>query len=422
MYSPLLQFTLNLNQKITDKVYRYRSAIYWDQTQGKFSLENIKFPNLLPWKLINYGIIVCIGMPSCLFVLLNTLHTPGIYHLFQVYAVSLLMMFAIIISGSCWTLSTYCTEIVFCLNGIKNLQSFIVSAPSLSIVHQESKTKPKSTKLKQCVISKAKTIFYVNGKFDYVGMIAIGIVVSFACIPFFVPFAWVYLGIDSPRFVFDAYFPVNNRNTKTWLGILIIRLIIAFCCAVEGCTTFRTLALYAILWFQDFENCVNLLASMLPNFSKWSALKSVFVTGNDALSSFISLYLGVVFLLEIVFITVSLVDMDNMPWFVYFNFPLFTGLSLIIISEIFSQAVRIHSGSSRLKQIWGWKSAKCMFVHGRENGFAKRLLQRSLKCIHPIAFNYGSYGSMGTVTKRTRTDYYYSMLTYTASAIIASRQ
>lgn len=86
MLSPLLVFALDLNQSVTDRIFRYRAPIKWWSSQQQW-FEESGWLKLVAWRIINYGFLLFILLPSCVFAVPHALYYPGKHNLLNVVCI-----------------------------------------------------------------------------------------------------------------------------------------------------------------------------------------------------------------------------------------------------------------------------------------------------------------------------------------------
>lgn len=121
---------------------------------------------------------------------------------------------------------------------------------------------------------------------------------------------------------------------------------------MEVCNSLRFLAMFAITGFQNIQSCVSRLFLSNPKPSAWRALMLVLAYVYSFSFPLLSLQLGMIFWLEIVYITGSVLAAGQIPWYMYIFFPWIGMQAFVIIVVLFSKIVYIHMESMILKQHW----------------------------------------------------------------------
>lgn len=410
MYSSLQLVALSFHQSVTDNLYRYRSAINWDRYNNKWFVEPF---NLFIWKFINF-VVVGFGVSTCAFVLVDAYYNPGKYHLFILFFILLECMLGITSILTCAIILENATDSVRGANTLQCL-SFQLGYKTTSLVatNQMNKTH---------IGNKAKSVHSslfvnANGQVDYVACLSIIFVVGLTLLSILLaPFALV-MKWDAPYYLFKETFPNFDSNYDCQAyTIHLIRTFVAVSCVVEVCNTFRNVAMIALTTFQNIRLCVLKMFTVKPQVGYWKALRFALIQLNALTSSLLSLNLGMIFLLEIICITASVVAVSHLPWYMYIFFPWIGIQVFAFIIVMFSMLIYIHSESKRLKHHWIWWCAgkwSKVFI-----SWKLKVKYRQFMALQPIGF---TYASLGTVTKSTRTDYYYSILNYSISSILANR-
>lgn len=153
--------------------------------------------------------------------------------------------------------------------------------------------------------------------------------------------------------------------------------------------------MFAITTFQNVNACVSkLFATISPRQRAWKALKVTLVQLSPLTSPLLAVYLGMVFLLEILCITASVLALGRVPWYMYMFFPRIGVQAFVVRIVMFNKLIFIYEASERLQQRWilwcAMKGSKCFFR------WKVKLKFRQLKALQPIGF---SYSSLGTITK-----------------------
>lgn len=114
LLTPLFLAALNLNQFATDRIFHYRPCFYWDKENQKFLFESRQRKMIL-WKFYNFGIICCVGLPSCLFVFMHAIYEGHSYTILQFLAAAMELCFAVVIPLTAWQFLKH-DEIICFLN------------------------------------------------------------------------------------------------------------------------------------------------------------------------------------------------------------------------------------------------------------------------------------------------------------------
>lgn len=112
----------------------------------------------------------------------------------------------------------------------------------------------------------------------------------------------------------------------------------------------------------------------------------------------------------------SVVVAGKVSWTLYVFFPLFGGMAITIVAIMFYLLVFMGEDCSRLRNKWVWYCGMELSQH-REKLEIKIFIQ-TWKSLKNIGYSYGSWG---TITKATRTDYFGSLVNYSMNAILACR-
>ncbi len=408
MPSVLIYHCIDLNQQITDKIYRYRNNIIWDISKQQFSTETRLFPHIFLWKFVNIVLVLGVGIPTCVTVLLDALFHPENYRFFALFFVLLELYFAVIILTFFRLVSTEFVGFATYVNELIQFESEILKNLSKRIGKKRGK---------QNVLALLSHIRLESGHIDMIGIAMILLSVSLAFIP--IPFATtaLYLNLDAPYFFFKLVAPVDSRLLVIEILIFLVRITVALLCVIEGCTVFRMLPIIGILLFDIFRTCLSVLKTQnvdVCSLRKWREFLILFKLGNEYGSTMLTVVLCSLFHLMVLCYTVAILTPGRVPWGIYMFIPTYCIIISVIIAIVFYLLVNLSEDSKRIKIHW----RKCCAVLAREDIRTARMLGKHVKCMQNIGF---SYSSLGTVTKETRTDYIYSVICYTSNAVLAIR-
>lgn len=410
MYSSLQLFALSLHQTVTDQLYRYKSVINWNRDKQEWIVEH---SNLFIWKFINFA-VVGFGISTCVFVLADAFSNPGKYKIFILFFALLEGMPGITSIITSVIILNKASYSVIAVNELQQL-SIQLDGNSLTNLNADTRTK-RRFKINKIGFQDNLSI-YASGQVDFIGCISILTVVGTTLIPILITPIILVLKLDAPYYLIKEICTRFNSNFyDTTYMILSFRTFIAVCSVAEVCNTVRNVAVLALSTFQNIKLCVLKLFVEKPQPNIWKMLKLVISQINAMTSPLLSAYLSMIFLVEIVCITSSVVAVGRLPWFMHLFFPWIAIQCFVAIMVIFSSLIYIHTASKQLKQRW-------MFLctgNGNKllNLWKVKIQRREVKALQPIGL---TYASLGTVTKSTRTDYYYSILNYSISLILTSR-
>lgn len=409
MCSPLVFIALELNQTITDKIYHVGPNIYWNSEFKLFVAEKRLFPHLFHWKFVNLGIVVFIGLFGCIFVLSDALFNPKAYELFPLFAVAIQFLFGVAMSGGCLIWSSLVNDLVLMLN---ELLSFSNKLNRIEAFENHPSEKRFVHKILNDLI-----ICFQNKQLDLMGIISIALVLSFAAIPFILPPIALYMNIDVTFFIFNCVWPRHSRSIYLSITVFTLRSTIVILCITEGCATFRNLSLILIYKFSLCRKCVQcFFKGNIPCINGYRALRILFIIANQFCSLILSLYFGMIFYLIIICATISVVAVNKVPWTLYVFFPVIGAISFIIVAILFYLTVFMADDCTKLINKWIWFCGTNFSQPG--NRFKLKIFYKTWLSIQKIAFSYGSWG---TITKATRTDYFGSLVSYSANAILTCR-
>lgn len=417
MFSPLILAAFGLNQVVTDKLNRYRWCFYWSRINQKLCLKTqCFFPHLFLWKFICYEIMLFGFIPCCIIVLYDALRNPEKYSIFQIFLFLIQTALVVTFTCSCWIVSTMGSELVLAFNAVNFLETQISKQIYCKKFENPLAYRNRFFKKLFRNLLSAYSILFDNGLFGFHGCICITVVIWFFTVPPFSTFVAIYYNLDVPYFVLVKLFPFLTKSVLCFKFVMILRTVGFYLVVTEITTACRTIGIIAIASSKALKSCVFRLSVQAPDFKMWHALRIFFQIANIPVAYLLSLYLGPVFLMEILCISGAVLAIGKMPWFMYMIFPFIGIIAAVEIFVIFYELVYGHAGSIVLQKNWlVWYAT----VGNRSNSrFQLKVGRRILESMQPLAFNYSS---MGHITKATRTDFYYSILSYSITLILLCR-
>lgn len=196
MPSALIYFCLDLNQLITDKIYRYRTNLFWNISRQAFFTETRLFPHNFLWKFINIILVLGIGFPTCFIVLLDALFHPGNYRLFPVLFVVVQLYFAVIILTNFRLTSSDLAQL---MNELIRFECEIQKNSYRKIGN--------GRRHDHNVLSFLSHFRLNSGNIDLIGIAMILLTLSMAMIPMPFPLTALYLKLDAPYFFVKVLVP-----------------------------------------------------------------------------------------------------------------------------------------------------------------------------------------------------------------------
>lgn len=417
-FSPLLVISINLNQWITNTVYRYRSKLYWNISEQKFQEQTNPLKYFM-WAFCNFILILGIGGPCSLYVLIKCLFNPGKYQIFDVFLNCIQFSFSFGIVATALTLGGNSQSLANFYNRLFKFQAELEKKFPL----YQSDRNCHTTNILATSNKYLRILILPSGQLDIIGMASIGIILAYAVTPVIFPFVTLYLCVDSPYFFLKDIFPLEHRTLIQIILIFLFRSFIVFLCVIEACTTFRTMALYAIILLFSVSRCLILLKTpqiplTLHSFIPLTRLRLLFFVANKTYSVLASVYLLMMFFLLVVCNTLCcvLIPVLNQQWEFFLFGPLIGTLTTIILLVLFSLVVSIDDLSKEV--IIQWTNA-CVTKNSSPRLQNLTLIRRMLRATKPIAFTYASFG---TFKRGTRRDYLYSVVLYSVNSILTFRK
>lgn len=414
--SPLLTIAINLNQWISDALYRYHPILYWHLPTQSFRAETEVHKYFL-WAFSNFVLISGIGGPCAFYGLVDAFISPsGKYKIFELFILWIQFVFAMGISSTAVTLGRNGESLASFYNQLfqfhRLLQQRKLGWCQSRLTHKIHKEHfPMSNKY-------VRTAFLPSGQVDILGVAAILIILAYAVVPSFFPILTLYLCVDSPYFLLRNIFPLEYRSILAISLIFVFRTTVVIFCVVEACITFRTMALYAILLLYSVSKCLDLLKVPLSplsptSFRPLTKLRILFTISNETYSVLATVYLIMMFLLLVLCNTLCcvLLPVISENWQIYFFGPLIGTLTTVILLVLFGLVVSVDDSSRKLITQW---SLACAQNRCKNIG----LIRRFIATMRPIAFTYSSFG---TFKRATRRDYLYAVLSYSINCILPFR-
>lgn len=387
LLTPLFIRAQNYNQKITDTLCLHRTLLYWDKNSHKFKCETRK-RHLYPWFLGNFGIMGSCGIPCLLAYFFQGLHDhqrfsiiEGMAASLQVFCAFAFIMLAIVTYESISELTSFLNEVV---------------------IFEEMLHNKYFTDQGDC------------GP-DTLGILANIIVVNFTMMLFFATGIFIMLDIDFVILPFNQIYPELSFPLK--VAFQVIRVIMVQWALMVAFHWDCTYSMIALLSFRAVQACHALLLSqpvsevLLRELRQFHVLFTV-VRDLFAVQFFTVLVLiyGVVVVCTCMVVTfyasVSLV----LSVFVCLLWLICVFFTVLLLS----MCVSVDSMSSELHASWIHSCGQL-----KSNRFQMKLIYRVLKSIKPIGI---PYGTLGTFTRGTRTDYIYSIKNDSITAILAFRE
>lgn len=411
LLTPLYIEAQNLNQWITDFINLYRSNIYWDINRYRFA-EETRMRHIFPWLFVNFIIAGC-AIPFCMTFLLRSLRSQASKH---TAALQWLSASDQIILGTGLVLANlvclrWSAEMVSSLNTMISLEARLYRKYS---GHGVYFIKPKSISLKAVIKNYGKTLGEIrlpDGELDMAGILAHLTVISVVIIAPLIPWTLMWLNLDFmilpfKQIVFGLTF--CEKVTFHVCRILIVMLAFAevsYCC--------RTFPVNVIVIFRGLQKCQVLLLRQPIGEAVLAELRQLcilFAVIRDWLAFLLFNGLAMMYLCLVICTTVILVNTLAVPWHLYIFFVIGWLLAVSWTVTVLSLVVSVYSDSSKLKKAW-------MHSYSTQVNLVKnKLLYKTMKSFKPIGI---PLGSLGTLTRETRTYYFHTGIVNTINTIIA---
>lgn len=375
--------------------------MYWDSSASKFVTQNESYTDQIFWKFVSCFLVGGIGLPLCAYLLLDTVFRPYKYNTTEILAMVVQFSFAVLVLNIFHVLTYYHSDILF-TNVILNFERKLSHQPSLCSTRRTFRFNSSLLKLP-------------TGQFDYIGLCVLGLILVLCVVPFVLPWSVFYMKVDAVILVYSRLELTNSDSLFIFISLYGIRPVFCILCIVEGCIQFRTIPLQGVLTFSLFSSCLQSLITMKPTARSliyWNRLRILFTIMDPIVSGFLTVVLAVLFYLVVLFTAATIVAKREFPWHIYLFVITFTVVIVVILAIIFYLLVKTSQESLELQLVW----ARALAGTAKSGLFDAKALQKRLRAMQHIRF---AYGSVGTVTKETRTDYISSAANYTANCILA---
>lgn len=401
--TPLYMHALQLNQKITDSVYQYRSITYWDSNTGQFEREG-RQGHIYSWLFAN-GIIAGIIIPGLVLCLLQTIFDPASLSIQHNLSAVFILCLGIGVICTSVALYVHASDIIlFC----KLLYAFV------------DELKGKYARQGNCKLRSLKAylpqLWLPNGTIDIFGLFANGYVISLSLIPIFLPPLALWLKMD-PLYLAVGHrslIPLARLSFPEKILFHLARLLVELFCAVKTCNCFRMVGLLGIIFFRDLELCYNELKYQPVSDVTIRDLKQLHLLYpiiREVKLFLFPVFLALIYILILVCVTVTMLISTNqhIPAELYLIIILTLVVGVTSVGIFLHLAVSIDVKSSSLHNVW---LNSCSEI---EVPPYRRRMHKTLRSIKPIRIQYGSFGSF---KKATRTDYLNSLLLHCLNCIL----
>lgn len=193
-----------------------------------------------------------------------------------------------------------------------------------------------------------------------------------------------------------------------------LRMILSWTQLMEIFGMARTYSIYAVLLFRGLYLCQTLLASQAVSETRVKELRQlciVFAILRYFTAVAIAALLCMVYPTIILCNTVILTLNNIMPWYLYTFFLLCWILLTSIAVIVLGLVVAVDQMSCKLREQWKYS---CTFLKG--NLFRMKYVSRLVRSLKPIGI---PYGTLGTFTSTTRTDFFNSIFENSINATLA---
>lgn len=312
-------------------------------------------------------------------------------------------------SGSCLILSSLVNDFVPMLNELLSFTYKLKRFQGFENLRSKNRFLRNSS-------NKLLSICFDNNQLDGMGIISNMLALCFAVIPFVLPPIVFYMNTDVNFYIFQYVFLYQSSSTLLKVIVFCLRSIIVFLCTVEA-NSICNLSIILVFMFTLCRKCIQCLCSAsYPYIRGYRALRILFIIANQFCSLLFSLYLGMTFYFIIICVTMSVVVAGQVSWTLYVFFPVFGGMAITIVAIMLYLLVFMGDDCSRLRNKWVWYCGMELSQH-REK-LEIKIFIKTWKSLKNIGYSYGSWG---TITKATRTDYFGSLVNYSMNAILACR-
>lgn len=408
LLTPLYIQALNINQWITDHVYRHHTLIYWKPETLRFVYETRK-RHKWSWLLINYGIQGFLEVTYVAFML-QALYNPKQVSVVQVITAGFGVCMFISQIGTTIIYQLYMAEFVIGINQILDMDTMYTRRYAVT---EETKlvyiARNKEATLER-ILSKIRLC---NGKIDYLGVFVNLTVLGFIGI-LCIPWVAIYLELDGPYLIFGHILHDLSKPAQVFFhGIRVIILVVG---VAEGCLCFSTLCLVALLASRGAQDPHILLASQKIGERVLMDLRHLCVTlsaTRDISSHLVPGYLTLIYVVLVTLTCELVAKGQELAWHMYCVTVLIVIVTFGIAIVFLYFLVSIDMSSSALHMKWMRSCGSLATTR-----FRRRLLCKILKSCRPFKI---PYGSLGKFTKATRTDFFSSLVEDIITAVLALR-
>lgn len=407
LLSPLYMQAQNVSQKFNDSLRIYRSPMYWDAQLQKFCSESRR-RHTWPWYFVNFGLIGCFAIPCLIYFFLNRLFNR-----------ELLTMEELMVGGFqlCVLFGLLCSAVIRVQHGsdfISFLNGIIMFERKLSLKYSRKGVIPPQK------FSKARIgslpMWLENGELDIIGIFALFLVLSFCSIPWVIPWIGLWFRFDFMALAFPYFFhPSLSLSQK--IPFHVTRVLITNWIIMEGANTYRLLGLSGPLIYEGILSCHVFFLSQPVGVTVLRELRQLllyFSVIRDLLASMSVTQLGTLYAFLLDSFTIAIAMSHITPWYI----RLFNGLiEFIIVTAlviVLNLITAIDVKSSELHEKWKY-SSRFMSTPS----FHKRMLLKTTKSMKPISI---PNGSLGTISRAMKADFFYSLSINSTNCVLGARQ
>lgn len=405
LLTPLYLQALTWSQWVTDSIFRYRSFVYWDKGLIRFVRESRPRHNI-PFLLSNYGLIGSFIIPGLITFFLQSLRHPEQASIIQLISAGTQLFISI------EALVTAVAYLKWGSEWLDFLQKIIIF--EFSTWKKYAVSSPKARQKNRGMF---RQIRLPNGEVDWIGLVAISLVPACAVIPFFLPSIAMWLELDTVFLISQHLIVVPDLSSHGSIIYYLCRLIVCTWHTIELCNCVRVLALCAILSFKAIHSCHSFLMVQTLSDEVLKELTQLRIITTDVLdfTAFLfSIHLSCMYCIVIMCTTLAVTTVNLIPWHFYAFVVLIGSINLAIVVIVLFLVVSVDRSSLDLQSRW-MQSCGDLTI----SVYSRRLFYKTLISIQPIRVPYGTLGSF---TGTTRTDFLHSLATNSINSIVTLRE
>lgn len=437
LLTPLYIQAQNRNQRLTDIICPCRSLIYWESNSQQLKLETRK-RHTVPWQLINFCLVGGYSIPCMVIFLIQAFQDGDQVSALESLLACLQLSIWVTIFCTAVSYMKWSSEVVSFFNTLVSFETWLSRRYSITFskgltlrqawlkvsfinkLGRVSKIQFNKFRisLSTAEVFENKKLFQEirlpDGKLDILGILANFLIFAFALMPPTLPWIMMWLELDF------AILPVkgilSHQAFQVRVAFHVIRIVAVVSVVSEGCQCLRSFGIYSLLLFRGLQSCQTLLMSHSIGevvLGEARRLNVLFAVIRKWIAWLLFVYLAYIYFAMVIATTVLIVFPEEVPILLYTFFALAWIIGASFGSILSSLVVSVDATSSKLRKNWQYSCSQL------QKPSRLKLLHKILRSLQPIAI---PCGSLGTFTRGTRTEYFYSVTMNSISAILAFRE